>query len=131
MLRKIEEYKSGHNEAKQDIATYLSNPVNAFLMTKRLTSDWAETVSDMPKNTQKGDILFLFIVYIFIFYFEELSKILQTSTANLTVPTEVDLNGVASALARLQRIYQMSASSIADGVLNGVQYKTCKFRAHL
>lgn len=63
------------------------------------------------------------------FYFKELSELLKTSTANLKVPTELDLNGIASALARLQSIYLMNASSIADGKLNGVQYKTCKFRA--
>lgn len=40
MFRRVNEYKTKHSEAKSNITRYLSNPINAFLLTKRLTSDW-------------------------------------------------------------------------------------------
>lgn len=36
-----------HSEASADILLYLSNPVNAFRLTKRLTTDWKEVESHM------------------------------------------------------------------------------------
>lgn len=38
--RRITEYQKEHNEAASDISAYVSNPINAYLLTKRLTSDW-------------------------------------------------------------------------------------------
>lgn len=40
IYRRIKEYQSEHKEAETDITAYLSNPINAYLLTKRLTSDW-------------------------------------------------------------------------------------------
>lgn len=39
-IRRISEYQREHNEASRDISKYISNPINAYLLTKRLTSDW-------------------------------------------------------------------------------------------
>lgn len=39
-IRRISEYQREHNEASRDIGKYISNPINAYLLTKRLTSDW-------------------------------------------------------------------------------------------
>lgn len=38
--RRVKEYQKEHREASSDISDYLSNPINAYLLTKRLTSDW-------------------------------------------------------------------------------------------
>lgn len=35
-----DEYLSKHNEAIRDIQSYLANPINPFLLTKRITIDW-------------------------------------------------------------------------------------------
>lgn len=40
--RKLIEYEREHSESQDDIPAYLSNPINAYLLTKRLTSDWKE-----------------------------------------------------------------------------------------
>lgn len=37
---RVKTYQREHSEASADIAAYLSNPINAYLLTKRLTSDW-------------------------------------------------------------------------------------------
>lgn len=39
---KVDEYQHVHEEAAADIVAYLSNPINAFRLTKRLTTDWRE-----------------------------------------------------------------------------------------
>lgn len=39
-VRRISEYQREHDEASRDIGKYISNPINAYLLTKRLTSDW-------------------------------------------------------------------------------------------
>lgn len=44
--RRIAEYQKEHSEAAADISAYLSNPINAYLLTKRLTSDW-KTIEDV------------------------------------------------------------------------------------
>lgn len=37
---RVRQYQKEHREASTDISDYLSNPINAYLLTKRLTSDW-------------------------------------------------------------------------------------------
>lgn len=43
-----------HDEAKADITAYVSNPVNAFLLTKRLTYDWKEIELKMLSSIGEG-----------------------------------------------------------------------------
>lgn len=37
---RVKIYQREHKKASSDISDYLSNPINAYLLTKRLTSDW-------------------------------------------------------------------------------------------
>lgn len=39
------------------MATYLANPVNMYLLIKRLTTDWKEVEEHMLDNIGKGYIL--------------------------------------------------------------------------
>lgn len=41
----------------------------------------------------------------------------------LKLPTTEDLNGAAEALVRLQETYNLDTTSVANGELNGVQYR--------
>lgn len=52
--KKLDEYKTEHNKAKSDIVSYLSNPVSAYLLTKRLTSDWKEVENVMTYDVGEG-----------------------------------------------------------------------------
>ncbi|CAB0000627.1 unnamed protein product, partial [Nesidiocoris tenuis] len=51
LKRKAEEYKKEHSLASADVSEYLSNPINAYLLVKRLTTDWTTTESLMTDQT--------------------------------------------------------------------------------
>lgn len=55
-------------------------------------------------------------------FLEILNNLESELETDFKVPDENDLNGVVQGLTRLQKIYQLNASSVADGHLNGVQY---------
>lgn len=48
------EYQKEHNEAAADISAYLTNPINAYLLTKRLTSDWKVIEDVMSYDVGSG-----------------------------------------------------------------------------
>jgi prolyl 4-hydroxylase len=50
--RKADAYKKRHTEAKQNVAEFLANPINAFLLIKRLTVEWEEIEELMFENTK-------------------------------------------------------------------------------
>ena len=47
-------YENIHAEASKDPTKYLSNPINAYLLIKRLTSDWTKVEEIMNQNTGPG-----------------------------------------------------------------------------
>uniref|UniRef100_A0A1B6MIZ2 procollagen-proline 4-dioxygenase n=1 Tax=Graphocephala atropunctata TaxID=36148 RepID=A0A1B6MIZ2_9HEMI len=105
--KKYAEFTHEHEEASRDATHYLSNPLNVFLMVKRLTNDWKDL-----EGTIKNDIG------------EEAIQNMTTLRETLKFPTDEDLTGAAVALMRLQDTYQLDTSSLARGELNGVQYST-------
>lgn len=107
LKKKADEYQKEHTEAAADISSYLSNPINAYLLTKRLTSDWKQV-----ENLMEYDVGTEFLDNI-------------TNFRNvLKFPSDEDLNGAAAALVRLQDTYNLDTSSVAKGELNGIQYST-------
>lgn len=105
-FRRVYEYQREHNEAAKDITTYLSNPINAYLLTKRLTSDW-RTIENLMSYDVGGE------------YLENVTNYRNV----LKFPSDEDLNGAAVALMRLQDTYKLETASIAKGELNGIQYR--------
>ncbi|KAL9891733.1 prolyl 4-hydroxylase subunit alpha-1-like isoform 2-T2 [Glossina fuscipes fuscipes] len=104
---KMQEYQREHEEAATDISVYVSNPINAYLLTKRLTTDWRQV-----ENLMAHDVGIDFLDNI-------------TNYRNvLKFPSDEDLNGAAVALMRLQDTYNLDTSSVARGELNGIQYST-------
>lgn len=51
------EYQREHAEAAVDISNYISNPINAYLLTKRLTTDWKQVENLMTHDVGGGKIL--------------------------------------------------------------------------
>lgn len=51
---RVQIYRREHNKASDNIADYLSNPINAYLLTKRLTSDWRSIEDVMAFNVGDG-----------------------------------------------------------------------------
>nr|CAD7453803.1 unnamed protein product [Timema tahoe] len=107
LRRQAGEYAKEHEEASQDVQAYLSNPINAYLLVKRLTTDWKQVESFMVDDITQG-------------FAENLTRYHQI----LKFPSDEDLNGAAVALMRLQDTYKLDTSSVARGELNGIQYST-------
>ncbi|KAH8247641.1 hypothetical protein KR038_007567 [Drosophila bunnanda] len=107
LKNKMDEYQREHADASGDITTYVSNPINAYLLTKRLTTDWRQV-----ENLMEHDVGTDFV-----------QNITQYRHV-LKFPSDEDLNGAAVALLRLQDTYQLDTSSVARGKLNGIQYST-------
>lgn len=55
-------YKNQHATAAEDIQSYLANPINAYLLVKRLTTDWKQVENLMNTNVGQGifEVLILF-----------------------------------------------------------------------
>lgn len=107
LRRKMGEYQREHTEAAKDVSKYLLNPINAYLLTKRLTTDWRDVEEVMTIDVGSQ---FLHNV--------------STYRNVLKFPTDEDLAGAANALIRLQDTYGMRTEEIARGKLNGVQFST-------
>ncbi|KAI1292184.1 Prolyl 4-hydroxylase subunit alpha-2 [Halotydeus destructor] len=92
-------YVKIHSLANTDVHSYLANPVNAFLLVKRLTTDWKNVETLMVHGpTEIGQNI--------------LSNL---SSAHDSFPSVEDLNGAAAALLRLQDTYKLDTSSLARG----------------
>jgi len=101
----LKEYESMYNEAITDVTKYLANPINAYLIVKRLTADWREVENVMSENLGTA-------------YIQNLT--LQREV--LHFPTDEDLSGAAVALMRLQDTYELDTHALAKGELLGKKY---------
>lgn len=50
----MQKYQREHTEAANDISGYLANPINAYLLTKRLTTDWKQVENLMANDVGYG-----------------------------------------------------------------------------
>ncbi|XP_046656304.1 prolyl 4-hydroxylase subunit alpha-1-like isoform X1 [Daphnia pulicaria] len=105
LKRFLEEYESMYQEASEDVSQYLSNPVNAYLLVKRLTSDWKQVEEVMTQNVGS----------IFV-------KNITRYRSALRFPSDEDLTGAAVALMRLQDTYELDTHALAEGKLLGKKY---------
>ncbi|KAM9311588.1 prolyl 4-hydroxylase subunit alpha-2-like [Gastrophryne carolinensis] len=91
------------SKSSLDPEGYLSNPVNAYKLMKRLNKDWLSLENLVIQDSTKGFI------------------------ANLTFqreyfPNDEDETGAAKALMRLQDTYRLDPYVIAKGILPGTKY---------
>ncbi|XP_030756854.1 prolyl 4-hydroxylase subunit alpha-1 isoform X2 [Sitophilus oryzae] len=107
LKRYIAIYNKQHNRASEDPQLYLANPINAYTLVKRLTTDWSHVETLIGTNINTDALQN-------ISYFKE----------HMKFPTDEDLNGAAVALTRLQDTYHLDTSSLARGELNGVKYSS-------
>ncbi|XP_015914091.1 prolyl 4-hydroxylase subunit alpha-1 [Parasteatoda tepidariorum] len=99
-----DEYGRLHQVASVDSQSFLGNPINAFLLVKRLSTDWKTAESLMLKNAGKDMI----------------ENMTQTRE-DLKFPEEEDLTGAAEALLRLQDTYKLDTSTLARGQISGTK----------
>ena len=126
--RFLEEYESLYEEAAPNVGKYLANPINAYLLVKRLTSDWKQVEGVMTQNVGPG-IVKLHFTILCIFFYNGIILCLTAFIHNITqhrsvlrFPSDEDLNGAAVALMRLQDMYQLDTHALAEGELLGKKY---------
>ncbi|RWS28712.1 prolyl 4-hydroxylase subunit alpha-1-like protein [Leptotrombidium deliense] len=107
-------YMQMHQIASRDIHSYLANPVNAYILVKRLTTDWKTVESLMTSGPT------------------EIAKAVFNNLTDLsnheTFPSPEDLSGAVDALLRLQDTYKLDTSTLAKGKIPAGKYsKTNEF----
>ncbi|XP_077287103.1 prolyl 4-hydroxylase subunit alpha-1-like isoform X2 [Arctopsyche grandis] len=107
LKEKYTEYEEEHRTAMNDVTNYLSNPVNAFKIIKRLTSEWNEVEELMTDDVGNKFV-----------------RNITSLKENVRFPTEEDLSGAAAALVRLQDTYRLDTNEVAKGKLNGIKYSS-------
>lgn len=48
-------YQQQHDKASEDIQSYVANPINAYLLVKRLTTDWKQVENLIAVDFGKGE----------------------------------------------------------------------------
>jgi len=104
--RLLNDYRRFRDRAVESTEKFVGNPLNSFLLIKKLTADWKE-VKDL---VQGGGDAFL------------KNLTLESEYYGLRWPKDEDLNGAAIGLMRLQDTYRLDTSSLANGILDGKHY---------
>jgi len=105
-LRKyMDNYQRVNAELAENTEAHLHNPVNAYLVVKRLTLDWRKVESVITENVGAQ-----FVQNI-------------TLSEDLRIPDDEDLTGAAMALIRLQDTYRLDTGDIARGEIAGSTLK--------
>ena len=101
--RHIHVYEEIQNRAATDVEKYVGNPINSYLLIKKLTSDWKEVKTLMSSSFNSGDDI--------------LANATDTYQQPFRWPSEEDLSGAAIALTRLQETYNIDPTDLAHGNL--------------
>ncbi|XP_037084347.1 prolyl 4-hydroxylase subunit alpha-2-like [Pollicipes pollicipes] len=102
----MEAYERVNRELVENTEAFLHNPVNAYLVVKRLTADWKKVEGVITENVGAQFV----------------ENITQVSD-HLRIPDDEDLTGAAMALIRLQDTYRLNTADIASGDIRGSRLK--------
>lgn len=119
-----EEYGKIYEAASEDTTSFLANPVNAYLLVKKLTSDWKAAESLLLGGIGKGEDVSCLNYNIFnnvSFIFKEIIENMTRNRQDIRFPDDEDLNGAAIALLRLQDTYKLETSALAQGKIKGTK----------
>ncbi|XP_067138397.1 prolyl 4-hydroxylase subunit alpha-1-like [Centruroides vittatus] len=94
---KKEEFRTFIEKAAPNWEEFLQNPVNAYLLVKRLNIDW-KNLEQLMINSRNDDSI------------DILKK-------KIRFPDDDDLAGAAEGLVRLQKMYKLNTTSLADGYI--------------
>ncbi|KAF2899667.1 hypothetical protein ILUMI_06507 [Ignelater luminosus] len=105
----IQKYVNIHQkdyvEASKDSDSYAGNPLKAFVLIKRMITEWPILERLIKINTTEAFV-----------------KNISTTKENFKFPLEEDLEGTAIAITTIQQTYNLTTSSIANGKLGNTQY---------
>lgn len=91
-------------QAMLETEHYLSNPINAFALIRRMHEDWTRWQHYMEQPVGVEQVEYL-------------------KQQRDQLPTSIDLEEASSAIDRIQSTYGLKAADMALGLLNGRQYK--------
>ncbi|CAJ0579739.1 unnamed protein product, partial [Mesorhabditis spiculigera] len=129
-----EEYVTRNSEAQETGPEFVTNPINAFLLIKRLTSEWRQVEDTMRNNNadrfiknitarREGNELSAANFDRFFALLPLLNNLLKcavpTVCFQVKFPGEEDLSGAAIALLRLQDVYKLETHDLANGYIRG------------
>ncbi|XP_017076165.2 prolyl 4-hydroxylase subunit alpha-1 [Drosophila eugracilis] len=109
--RYVEQIKREHEWAMAQVRLdeYLGHPLHAFRLIKRLVQDWDAIVFE-PILANKPR--------------EDFREFVETLTRDLGYPDQSELQGAIKGLARLQKVYNLTTTDLADGIINGYTFDT-------
>ncbi len=131
----LQDFELITNESTKDVELFLSNPINTFLLTKKLTIDWNlfHSINNSTEIQSKilqilfysiGTIIFEFI-YIFMGDFNNnFNSFLHNKAlvnylkSKLDLPTAEDYEGSIEAIHRLEDTYQINPRDMSDGKIS-------------
>ena len=58
----LSDFEDMYLEVGSDVTKYLANPINAYLLIKRLTTDWNEIEDVMKQNSYPGNLSAIFLI---------------------------------------------------------------------
>ncbi|XP_055848240.1 prolyl 4-hydroxylase subunit alpha-2-like, partial [Episyrphus balteatus] len=94
----------------EDPEEYFKNPINTYLMMKRLSLDW-EKMRNFMDYESGANVL----------------KNIDIVKDNYTPSGQDDYEGAIEGILRLQHIYRLNTKDIAQGVLGGIKYNKILF----
>ncbi|KAG8185447.1 hypothetical protein JTE90_022378 [Oedothorax gibbosus] len=102
--RLAQDYDNLYKTASEDIDNFLSNPINSYLLVKRLTTDWKFVMHLVEGYASKVPIYQLVKDEIF--------------------PNDYDLEEVANSVIRLQETYLLNTTDLVKGKVAGFKGDT-------
>lgn len=81
--------------AKKDVQRYISNPLNSFLLIKRLTAELELIENLFPEESEE--------------FFKDIKNLR---------PEKIDLSGAVEGLLRLQTVYKLKSDDFAKGIID-------------
>ncbi|MCP9256851.1 Prolyl 4-hydroxylase subunit alpha-2 [Dirofilaria immitis] len=100
----VQEAEEHNDKAIRDCEEAIKHPINAFLLIKRMITDWNKVVKIMQSNSADDIIR---------------NVTSQRAVKRIKYPAKEDLFGAAIGLLRLQDTYQIDTKDIAEGkILN-------------
>lgn len=100
-MKRVEEAQQFVNDT--DIGKYLGNPVNTYLMLRRLSLEWKDVEQYLTHDTEE---------------FEDFMAVYDIAKTHF--PSNEDHEGAMTALFRLQDTYKLPSNKLAKGIIPGV-----------
>ncbi|TDG43159.1 hypothetical protein AWZ03_010424 [Drosophila navojoa] len=99
----IPQMRARSKQALLQVENYISNPINAFSLLRRMHEDWQDWNVFMETSVGQSQVNFF-------------------NQARAELPTSADLYDACATLFRLQVVYELTVKDMTRGILNGKQY---------